>query len=92
MNPPPPSGPQPGPLDENDLLAADYALGVLGGRDLARAEAMVKDSSAFAARVAAWEARLAPMADAVSPVEAPNLFPQIEARLFGAQPRRAAWR
>ncbi len=78
------------PVDENDLLAAEYALGVLEGADRARAEALQKQSPAFAARVAAWETRLSPLADEVDAVPPPNLMPTIEARLFG-KPKRRGW-
>jgi len=83
------------PLDENDMLAAEYALGVLDLASRAHAEEMAKSSPAFAARIAAWEARLAPMADEIAPQTPPNLLPQIEARLFGAAPAPQArpwWR
>lgn len=75
------------PLDENDMLAAEYALGVLDLAERAHVEAMAKSSPAFAARIAAWEARLAPMAEDIDPIAPPpNLLPQIEARLFAAPP------
>jgi anti-sigma-K factor RskA len=78
------------PLDENDMLAAEYALGVLDLAERAHVEAMAKSSPAFAARIAAWEARLAPMADDIDPIAPPpNLLPQIEARLFAAPPHAA---
>jgi anti-sigma-K factor RskA len=86
--PSPPSGRPAQPLDENDLLAAEYALGVLEAGDRARIETMAKGSPAFAARIAAWEARLSPMADDIPPMPAPNVLPQIESRLFGVQPTR----
>lgn len=79
------------PLDENDLLAAEYVLGVLDAADRARVQNMAKNSPAFAQLVAAWEARLAPMADEISPMPAPNLLPQIEKRLFGAAPPKQRW-
>jgi anti-sigma-K factor RskA len=78
------------PVDENDLLAAEYALGVLEGADRVRSENLVKQSPAFAARVAAWEARLSPLADEVDAVPPPKLMPKIEARLFGA-PKVRRW-
>ena len=78
------------PIDEHDLLAAEYALGVLEGADRARAEGLIKQSPAFAARVAAWEARLSPLADEIDAVAPPNLMPKIEARLFGA-PKLRRW-
>ncbi len=73
--------------DEDDALAAELALGVLEGEERAAAQTRAARDPAFAARVAAWEARLAPLADQVAPVPAPNLMPVIEARLF-AQDRR----
>lgn len=81
-----PSSPS-APLDENDLLAAEYVLGVLEAVERARAEDLAKKSPAFAARIASSEARLAPIADDIAPVAAPNLMPQIEQRLFGASKR-----
>jgi anti-sigma-K factor RskA len=77
------------PLDENEMLAAEYALGVLSAADRARAQNMAKQSPAFAARVTAWETRLSPLADDIDPVPAPNLMPQIEARLFGRAPKKS---
>jgi anti-sigma-K factor RskA len=74
------------PLDENELLAAEYVLGVLDSADRARVQNMAKTSPAFAHRIAAWEARLSPLADDIAPIPAPNLLPQIEGRLFGAKP------
>jgi len=79
------------PLDENELLAAEYVLGVLDAADRARVQNMAKTSPAFAQRIAAWEARLAPLADDIAPVPAPNLLPQIEGRLFGAAPPKPRW-
>ncbi len=73
--------------DEDDALAAELALGVLEGEERAAAQTRSTRDPAFAARVAAWEARLSPLADQIAPVPAPNLMPAIEARLF-AQDRR----
>ena len=44
----------------DELLAAEYALGVLAGPDRATAERRMARDRAFAALVAAWEQRLAP--------------------------------
>lgn len=73
--------------DDDDALAAELALGVLEGEDRAAAQTRAARDPAFAARVTAWEVRLAPLADQVAPVPAPNLMPAIEARLF-AQDRQ----
>ena len=78
---------EPDAQDPDDTLAAELALGVLEGEERAAAQARAARDPAFAARVQTWEARLAPLADQVAPVPAPDLMPRIEARLF-AQARR----
>ncbi len=77
--------------DEDDAFAAEYVLGVLDAADRARAEARIKHEPVFAAAVAAWEQRLSGLNDDFADVPAPNLMPQIEARLFpvAAKPRRS---
>lgn len=57
------------PEDEG-WLAADYALGTLSQPERLRAERRVRQDAAFAADVADWNERLAPLADAV-PAHAP---------------------
>jgi anti-sigma-K factor RskA len=52
-------------------LAAEYALGTLRGRARARMKRWMRDDAELAREVAAWEARLAPLAQAVKPVEPP---------------------
>ena len=54
------------------------------------AAARAKADPVFASRVAAWETRLAPLNDDFAPLDAPNLMPKIEARLFPVadRPRR----
>jgi anti-sigma-K factor RskA len=70
------------PDEEADALAAEYVLGVLDLAERTRAEARAKADAGFAARIAAWEVRLAPLNDDFAEVRAPNLLPKIEARLF----------
>ncbi len=70
------------PMEEDDALAAEYVLGVLSLADRAAAEARIKRDPAFAAAVSAWENRLADLNDDFADTPAPNLLPQIEARLF----------
>lgn len=77
-----------GPQDADDALAAEYVLGVLALPDRLAAETRIARDSAFAARVTAWEHRLADLNDGYAEVPAPNLMPQIEARLFGTPARR----
>lgn len=70
--------------DSNDIetLAADYALGVLDGAERRAAEAQRVNEPELADAIAAWEARLAPLAETVPSVAPPaGLFARIEARL-----------
>lgn len=77
------------PLDEDDALAGEYVLGVLSLADRMAAEARMKNDTAFAARVATWEDRLADLNDGYGEIPAPDLMPRIEARLFPAPSRPA---
>lgn len=71
------------PPEQDDALAAEYVLGVLDLPDRIAAEARAAQDAAFAARITAWEDRLADLNDGFAQAPAPNLMPQIEARLFG---------
>lgn len=79
------------PDEADDALAAEYVLGVLAHQDRLAAEARVKSDPAFAARIGAWETRLADLNDGYNEAPAPNLLPQIEARLFGQKRRYPLW-
>ncbi|WP_315764185.1 anti-sigma factor [Sphingomonas sp. Y38-1Y] len=69
-------------LDDDEHLAAEWVLGLLTGAEAATAQARVASDPGFAAAVARWEARLAPLYDEIEPAAAPEgLWPQIEARL-----------
>ena len=54
-----------------DKLAAEYALGTLRGRARERMRRRLRDDAELARAVAGWEARLAPMMQAVRPVAPP---------------------
>ncbi|MBO0905990.1 anti-sigma factor [Jiella sonneratiae] len=74
--------------DEADP-AAEYALGVLDGADRRAAQRRIERDPAFAAEVAAWDARLAPLYAAIQPVEPPaGVWPGIAGEL--ARMRRVA--
>jgi anti-sigma-K factor RskA len=73
--------------EEDEALAAEYVLGVLGLSDRLAAEARIKADAAFADLVAEWEQRLSPMNGDFAETPAPDLLPKIEARLFGKTPR-----
>lgn len=70
------------PLGESGDLAAEYALGVLTGDELVRAQALLRGDPAFRASVERWAGRLAPLLDAVEPVAPPaSAWPAIEREL-----------
>ena len=69
-------------LPDDEALAAEHALGVLTARERADAERRMASDPAFAAEVAAWRLRLAPLVESVEAVAPPaGLWPQIERRL-----------
>lgn len=74
----------------DDGLAAEYVLGTLPRIDRAAAAARARSDVRFAARIADWEIRLAPLNEGYAPVRAPRTaWPQIEARIFGAPAPRS---
>jgi anti-sigma-K factor RskA len=88
MTTPPPLSPD----DPDDALAAEFVLGVLPLGERATVQDRIRRDSRFAARVAAWAERLAPLDDATPEVAPPpDLLDRIEARLFPTPaPRRRA--
>ena len=78
---------QPIPFDDGDgpdLMAGEYALGVLDQLGRARAQRRMAEDPHFAAEVRAWEERLAPLADEIASVPAPpGVWPRIAAALAG---------
>jgi anti-sigma-K factor RskA len=77
-------------LREDDLIAAEYALGVLAAAERAAAAQRIAAEPAFARMVAAWEERLAPWAaeiDEVAP--APAVWERIAAALPPPEPHAA---
>lgn len=70
--------------DDRSTQPAEYALGLLGGAALRAARARAAADPAFAHEIARWHGRLAPLADEVEPVPAPDaLWPRID-RSLGA--------
>lgn len=74
------------PAEADDLLAAEYVLGVLPLQDRTQVTARLASDPVFAARVAAWERHLSALNDGFHPAPPPDLMPTLEARLF-PQPR-----
>ena len=78
------------PPEDRDLLAAELALGVLDAADDQAARALQRDDRGFAARVATWEHRLAPLLDDVEPHEpAAEVWERIAARIASPATRPA---
>ena len=76
-----------------ERLAAEYALGTLRRAARARLQRWMRTDPELSREVAAWEARLAPLAEAIPPAPPPaRLWRRIERRLDGAQPRAALWK
>ena len=84
------------PEDPDDLLAAEYVLGLLALDERQRAAEMAEVDGGFRARIAAWEQRLAVLNAAYDegPVN-PDVLPAVEAALFArpasAPRRRLGW-
>ena len=77
-------------LPEDELLAAEYALGVLAGADREAAACRVARDQAFARMVTAWEERLTPWAAEIDEVAPPpQVWDAIAASL--PQPRGSLW-
>lgn len=80
-----------GPRDlreEDEALAAEFALGLLAGAEAAEAERRMASEPAFRAAVTAWQERLAHLAGEVPEVvPSPGVARALEARLFPPGPR-----
>lgn len=74
---------------EDELVAAEYALGVLSGAERAAAERRLAREPAFARLVSAWEERLAPLVAEVDEASPP---PEVWGRIAAALPSRAQTR
>lgn len=71
---------------DDDVVAAEYVLGVLPAGERIDVVRRVDVDRAFAARVAAWEERLAGMNDEFGEAPPPAAaWRNVEARLFGAE-------
>ncbi len=71
---------------DDDVAAAEFALGVLDGPERAAARARAETDPAFAERLRLWEARLAPLAaDLPAAPPSTDLWAALEAKLSGAQ-------
>ena len=67
---------------DDDVLAGELVLGVLGGQQRRDAQTRGESDAVFGARIAAWERSLAPLLAEIAPVATPAaLWPQITRRL-----------
>ena len=87
------------PDEDRDLLAAEWVLGTLDARTAAAVGQALSSDPALSAAVAAWERRLVPLAELVSPEAPPaGLWQRIERQVMPgriAVPQRAgrpSWR
>lgn len=78
--------------EDQDLLAAEYALGTLDADEVRRVEGLMQQDAAFRAAVEVWERRLAPLAMLVPPsAPPPELWSRIEASTRPAEAVREPW-
>jgi|TARA_R100000501_G_scaffold17911_1_gene34744 anti-sigma-K factor RskA len=76
------------PLDGDDLVAAEFVLGLPDAAEMAQLAARRASDPAFARAVDLWEQRFAPLLDEAAPVDAPDdMWARIATELQG---RRAA--
>jgi len=72
-----------------DLLAAEYVLGTLEGRERESVARRAESDDALNTAILAWEMRLAPLAQLVPPISPPSdLWPRIETSCGLAAPVR----
>ncbi len=69
---PPQAGPGAGEPDDTDILAAEYVMGLLDAEQMLAVQREAQGDDRLAAAIAAWEQRLAPLADTVKPVTPPT--------------------
>lgn len=77
-------------LPEDELIAAELALGVLSGPERVAAVERAARDQAFARMVAAWEERLAPWAGEIDEVTPPPQVWDAIASALPAQPQRTS--
>lgn len=87
---------QHGPLDEDgdEILAAEFALGLLPAVDQAQLARRIETDTSFARLVAKWEERLSPLDDGFRAEDLPPAIKRaLDLRLFGQDtpPRAGLW-
>ncbi len=80
-------------MSDREGLAAEYVLGTLPLPERLEAERLIASDADFAALVADWATRLAPLNDEIAEIAPPSdLLPKIEARLFPKARPAPRWR
>ena len=78
-------------MSSDELLAAEFVLGLLEGEDLLAARARAQSDATFAEKITYWQDRLAPLADTIAPrTPRAELWPRIEAALASGE--RSGWK
>lgn len=79
-------------FEDDDALAAEYALRLLEGDELSKVQRRLMDDRAFAKLVVDWEIRLSAIADELSPVPPKaSTKSALERRLFGTNAPKPFW-
>ena len=79
--------------DDMDVMAAEYAMGLLTGDELVEAKRLAATDRRFAQAVTDWEMRLATMTDELAPVPpGPAVKQALFAEVFPASERQPWWR
>ncbi|MGE0210232.1 MAG: anti-sigma factor [Parvibaculaceae bacterium] len=77
----------------DDVLAGEYALGLLSGEELEQVEARFRSDAIFAARVNQWHLRLAGLTGEIEPAGPPaGAWPEIQRKLFADMASEASER
>jgi len=76
----------------DDVLAAEYVLGVLGAAERRQVERRLAREPVLASEVAFWEERLAGLTDVVAPVSPPEaIWSRIDTAIGAATRPRSVW-
>lgn len=78
--------------EDDQVLVAEYALGLLEGGERAAVARRISSEPAMAADLQLWRTRLATLDNEFAEVTAPtDVLRRVEARLFGAPPAPTGW-
>jgi len=83
---------QSGGREDDQVLVAEYALGLLEGGERAAVSRRIASEPVLASDLRLWRSRLATLDDEFAEVTAPSgVLPRIESRLFGATAASGGW-